>query len=464
MKKISGTLQKMNICYLKDIFFPVIAEDGSIIVDYYIRVMLFLYPLFLDRDRIKTFFTSQSALYYIITFLSATVYIIMIVKKRTGYRKKLRTLDIALSFVFLGLGIRVIMRICQKITVDYSDIFLIFLIITYFLLRTVKNGYRYYINLIVFSAAVLYSGLLCFLISGQEEVLGIDAVLRWPEAISSWILLVICSSSILYCMEDKKGWQYFYFIITGLGFLYLSVYSEFVAICLTGLFLLIIPMVFPPTVTLIKKNLILLFLLFFTISNVPLLGYFKWIQVENTYNFGYCMYIDLFLAAAGCVICQYWKRIPNEINPDTIIMIRIKKWYGRILTAAVIILMAGVLTGGRMETIEEGFGVEAGKEFIKILTEAVMNNKSMFLFLFETYGFIGNIVWICLMVMIIRQLRKQWRNADRDIRIIIMLSFLFLIQTFFYQFQPFSTPLYIMLLTFALFADNSVPYKNLKRR
>ena len=86
---------------------------------------------------------------------------------------------------------------------------------------------------------------------------------------------------------------------------------------------------------------------------------------------------------------------------------------------------------------------------------SIQANKSFFQFLLEEYGLMGGIFWIHLTIIIINRLRKQWKKEDSTVKILIVISVIFLVQTFFYQLQPISTPMYVIVLTFALYANRS---------
>lgn len=436
-------------------FFPSINEGGSIIVDYYIRIILFLFPLFLEQDRVFIIFTIKTLLYFMLTLTSIVFYIIFLLQKRIVNRKCFRRMDFFLIITVFLLLMCVIVNRQRNVSVFVDSIYLLLFILTYFLLRVVKNGYAYYLRLPIYSAVFIYIGLLMHYFTGIKTFIGSEMTLLQPEAVTTYLLLICCIDTCLYCTERKRAWKNFYIIMACVGYLLLFLQGDMISICLMGLILLLIPLVYLPTAELLRKNLILCFLFFFIYSNIPLLQYANLITSEKQINIQYSLYINLFLSIIGILICRYWGKVPQNIHQDTIIMKKFHKWYKYALIAVGIFLSSCLLIGSRISDLPDKLGMKMLKEFVVSLMNSINNNKSFFQLLLEDYGVIACAVWIYLAVLIIKYLAKRWNNKDTEVKTLLIISILFLEENFFYYLQPISTPMYIIYLVLALFYNNS---------
>ena len=239
-------------------------------------------------------------------------------------------------------------------------------------------------------------------------------------------------------------------IVSLLGYIALLLHKDTISVCLLGLFLLCIPIVFSPTVSLIRRNLLLCFAFLFIMSSIPLLQYASNISLKEQYDLRYSVYIDLFLASAGVFICQYWEKVPNDRDPDQILMRKFQKWYRRAAAFVLFILTAVVLTGNRMEGITDRFGIKTLKVFAASLQSSIGSAESFYQQLWENYGVVGSFLWSFLCVLFLEKIIKAWRSADVVRKQYLSLSILFLVQTLFYRLQPVSTPAYVVFLALAL--------------
>lgn len=152
--------------------------------------------------------------------------------------------------------------------------------------------------------------------------------------------------------------------------------------------------------------------------------------MEYPYNSLNGIIILLFLSIAGLFICNYWTKIPKDINPEIIIMKKFRRWYGQVLMVTGIVLTVCILTSSPISDLPEKFGIRILKIFSASLILSIQANKSFFQFLLEEYGLMGGIFWIHLTIIIINRLRKQWKKEDSTVKILIVISVIFLVQTF----------------------------------
>lgn len=447
MENLKKLLQSKN---LKDTFFPTLSEDGSVILDYYVRIMLFFYPLFLVQDQVLHIFTTKALLYYAITFLSAVLYLFFLSRKMAAYASGLCRTECLFLLAALLLMSKAVVRIFQGDMGYEKEMFLWCLIGTYFLLRSLGRSPRYYLNLILFSAFLLQAGAIKFFIWGGESIPGVDRLCAWPEAGASYYLLAACAASLLYCREKRKGWEKCYLIMAGFGYLTLFLLGDMGAICLTVLFLLAIPLAYPATVSLVKRNLTLCFCFLFIGSNLPLLSYAKDSLLEGRYDLELSIYIDLFLCAAGIFISKYWEKIPGDRNPDAVILKRFRRWYERAAATVILFMAVCLLAGERLSGLPDRLGTEGFKTFGEALRKGISGAQSFPAALLEDYGMLGFGLWLGIVILLLEKGKKGWREADEMAQNYLMLSGLFLVQTFLYRVQPVSGPVYVIVLTLAL--------------
>lgn len=435
---------------LKEIFFPTLSEDGSVILDYYVRIMLFFYPLFLVQDHILQIFTGKALLYYVVTFFSSAVYLFFLSRKTVVYAFGLSRTECLFLLAALLLMIKAVVRIFQGDMGYEKEMFLWCLIGTYFLLKSFDQACRYYLDLILFSAFLLQAGAIKYFIWGGESIPGVDKLCTWPEAGASYYLLAACTASVLYCSEKRKKWDKFYFIMAVFGYLTLFLLGDMGAICLAFLFLLAIPLAFPATVALVKRNLALGFSFLFIGSNLPLLQYIKNSLLKDRYDLGFGICIDIFLCLMGILISRHWEKVPVDRNPDAVILKRLRSWYARAVTAIILLSLICLLAGARLDGLPERFGIKELKAFGTALGKAASGAQSFPMAVLGDYGTIGCGLWLGIVILLLERVKKRWQSADGKRKNYLMLSALFLAQTFLYRIQPVSGPVYMIIMALAL--------------
>lgn len=454
-KKLHNRLFLHN---LKKYIFPDISEDGSVIVDYFIRIIFFLYPLFLIKDDSVSTFPVKIILLTVLLLLTGVLYGYVLLFKRATYGVRLRSMDIAMLFVTGLLMVKVVNNTFINNTNIKQEIFFLCLIGIYFLTRAVNKGYTYYLNLLLFSAAILYIGLFEYYLMGQITILDAEEMFLQPEGLRSYLILTSSIAILFYCLTEKVYLKYFYLIMTISGFTLILLDGDAIGVCITGFFILLIPIIFTPTAEFIKRNLNLLFLYLFLISNIPLLQYLEWFKVEQAFDIHNGLYIDLFFALLGVCILIYWKKVPANINPEKIIMKKFQRFYKKTMVIAGVTIAICILIGNKMAAFSDIFGMKALKEFCASLWTSINDNDSFFSLILQSYGVVGGIISIILVILLAGKLWKRLKCNDVVVKMLSILSCLFLIQSFFYKIQTISTPLYMVLLTLALFAEQTKTY------
>ena len=443
LKKFWTEITEKNTLFPKKIGIELIPE-------YYIAIILFLFPLFFSDDRILLIFSKKTFIFCVLTICTALCCIGLYGRKHLSVKISMSSSDILLAVAVVLLVIWTFVKIFHSDMSYEQEAFLWCLIASFFLLKVFGRREGSYLNLFLFSAILICIDSIVYILSGTDLFLGVSAMFEPLQDASSYFLLASCMASVLYCNEKREKWRKLYLIVSLLGYIALLLHKDTISVCLLGLFLLCIPIVFSPTVSLIRRNLLLCFAFLFIMSSIPLLQYASNISLKEQYDLRYSVYIDLFLASAGVFICQYWEKGPNDRDPDQILMRKFQKWYRRAAAFVLFILTAVVLTGNRMEGITDRFGIKTLKVFAASLQSSIGSAESFYQQLWENYGVVGSFLWSFLCVLFLEKIIKAWRSADVVRKQYLSLSILFLVQTLFFRLQPVSTPAYVVFLALAL--------------
>lgn len=141
---------------LKNTIFPESSDNTSVIADYYIRIMLFLYPMYLAQDQIWGLFTDKEIIYFILSLLSIILSFVLL-RKRKVNQFRMKFIDIYLILLAIVMVMMITVRLIRKDMDIESEILLLCFFITYFLVRSINSGYKYYLSLLMISAAFLYA-------------------------------------------------------------------------------------------------------------------------------------------------------------------------------------------------------------------------------------------------------------------------------------------------------------------
>ena len=404
--------------------------------------------MFTGENKFLLIFSQKSFLYCFLTVSSAFFYVWMCVQKKQKIH--LCRFDIMLITSFFLLMICINVKILQDDVTYGQEVFLWCLIISYFMLKVCGRREGKYLNLILISSIPLCLESVKYILSGTDFILDISVLSGHTEDVMSFFLLVSCTASVLYCNEKNNKWKKFYLSMALLNYFVLLLQNDIVAICLMLLFLLSIPVVFPATVSLVRRNLFLCFMFLLILSNSLLLQYVKGISLRANLDLRYSIYIELLLACTGVLVFQYWEKVPKDIDSNYILMKKFPKWYRRTASVVCSILLICILIGNRMDGFPEQFGLKTWRVFASLWQNSVNISESVYQQLLGNYGVIGFFLFLFLSVLMLERITKQWQRANILRKIYFSLSVLFFVQTFFYQIQPISTPAFLVLLALSL--------------
>ena len=449
-----------NGCFLlnevKNLVHRASSKTGFIAIDCYVRVLLFLYPLYLTEAKFLCFFSDKIALLIIIFLTVMIIFLFPVLHQATGYEKKMYRMEPGLIILLLLLMVNILIKIIHGNLELENEAFFICLVGTILILRNFRINYLYYMRLFLFMSILLYADLLWYFFSEMNTLLGTEMLLRHSGAVQPVLFLSVGLSTLLYCNLNDKRWNIFYLSITGIGSLLFFLYFDMASICLMGIFLLIIPVFFTPTVELIKKNLTICFIFLFAGSVVPLLQFCKLVRVKQELNLLYSIYIDFFLTIAGVMISKYWTKIPKDVPTDKIVMKKFRKWYIQAIIILISIIAGVLFMGDKLNSLPNESGIQVIKDFGSTFAHGIQSNKSFFQFVLEEYGVLGEIVWIWMSFSLGKRLLKQWKKGYILVQILCAVSWLFLIQLFIYPLGAEIGPVYIIFISFALYANNNM--------
>ncbi len=109
---------------LKNTIFPESSDNTSVIADYYIRIMLFLYPMYLAQDQIWGLFTDKEIIYFILSLLSIILSFVLL-RKRKVNQFRMKFIDIYLILLAIVMVMMITVRLIRKDMDIESEILLI---------------------------------------------------------------------------------------------------------------------------------------------------------------------------------------------------------------------------------------------------------------------------------------------------------------------------------------------------
>ena len=186
--------------------------------------------------------------------------------------------------------------------------------------------------------------------------------------------------------------------------------NDIVSICIIGVFLLIIPLLFLPTISLVKNNLNLIFNFLYIFSCITFINYIGKINNFLQFKLQYGIYMDLFLLLLGVGIFIYWNKVPKNANPDYVIMKKFKDYYKIALYVSGIIFVSCIVIGYRIQEIPVTMGIQTCKVFVISLIQSINKNEGIIEQLLKDWGLTGVILWIFLIVLLMEYIKKSGKK------------------------------------------------------
>lgn len=306
---------------------------------------------------------------------------------------------------------------------------------------------RYYLQLFAASISLIYIGIFRYIFTVKATLLGSEELLSNPMRLISILLLGISTGAVLYLTEKNKNLEKLYLVFIAVGEIILFLYGNVLAFVITFLFIVGLQFTQEPTQRFIKKNMILLFMFGFCASNTPLLTYFSLKGLNKTFDLEYSIYIDIVIAVLGLIVTNYWEKLPKDKDENVELMPVFAKWYKRSLALIAVLLLVTVVYGSRADGLMNAFGGKAVSGLAGSLWKALSGSNGEFWYILSKYGLIGIAIMLTLGVIIFRKTISVWREGKLDEvgKGYAFITIMFVFYSLFFPFDAASTPIFMII-------------------
>lgn len=427
---------------IKKRLWPTFYSDGTLILDYYVRILCLLYPLFGIQDTEKNIFLTIVGLYLVLTTITLVLYFFVVHSdiKKQGIKRE----NIACVVALIFLTVRILISLGEQDEKLACDLFLVCLMAAFFLTGNVMEKYEYYLNLLLFSTFIISAIFLMDIFWEKEKSHMVSM------EYSLLFLLLISISAMMFCIEKRKGKRILFYSLFLVGLVPLLLTGNILEKIIVWFTLLCIPVIFIPTVPLVKGNLYLCFSFLSIISNLPLIMLFGNIEGIQTIRIRDSVWIDIFLVCAVLAVFRYWRTIPISINPEYIVMKKVRRIYVGLLKISVGLLIIAVMSGEKLRENQQTSGLGMIKDFSEQLLLTLIKNKNFADIVLGRIGLLGILLLLGLVFLIADRLYKQSKRIGEKEKILLIPSFIFLISLFLLKPQVNSAPLFVIIIVFAL--------------
>lgn len=435
--------------------------DGSTekkLVSLYIFVLFSVFPMYLLPERLQGI-TLRWILFSLLTLVTVAAYIILLFKKKASCRKRLYRIDICMILVLLLSIGQTFLCMFQGKESRETYFLLSVCVLTYFAVSALSSGNRelfkfFYLDIFLAACGIIYLELMIRLFLFPKH-LGVIGLLTQDQTfLRAFLLLsnVICV--LQYCFNRNIKKDKWYFLTAFIGFFLQLVQKDIINILLMGVLFLIIPLLFLPTAELIRRNLIMAFLFFLVLSNMPLVtNNTNLLKTGVQFDIKNSMYLYLIITLAGIIVLSYWERIPKGIPLDYIVMKRMQKIFLSILELY-LVLLACICSADWPAGMENRIGGDIFAALFNSIKAGVSQIDGTFGQMLGEYGLAGGVLSGMICVAIISRLRRSYRRSSES-ALFTTIAIMYLIQSFFYKQQIVTTPIYVVLVTIAVFQEET---------
>lgn len=430
----------------------------------YLLMLFSIFPCYLINE---TFFevTFRLLLFCFLTVMVAAMYIILLLKKQVFYRKKFYRIDLCIFTALFYSIVQIIIHIFRNKGSYEMYLLISVVILVYYILsaegRTNHLFQPLLMDLFLLSSTLIYTVLLVHFLAVPLLKGPIGLIAEEPAILRAFLILSSMVCILQYCNNRNIVKDRFYLLLAAVGFFLLLLQKDMISILLISMIFLIIPLLYLPTAELIRRDLIAAFIFFIIMSNMAFItNYCSLLQTEIRYDLKVSVYLDLLLAAASLLVISYWQRIPKEIPLDCIVMKFLQRVFWFFIRFFGVLLTA-ILFLGPLEGVEGRIGIEMIAGFSKELQNAVMTSDGTFGQVLGEYGILGVILAAITYSVIIVRLKRQYDRSTES-AMLTVIAVMFMVQSFFYKQQVVTTPVYAVLLTFALFYKKNMEESNEK--
>ncbi len=313
-----------------------------------------------------------------------------------------------------------------------GEVFLLVFIGMFILTASGRKFDSRYFDTIIYAGLLISGALLYYELCGMEQGGIMQMIVQSDAETASYMLLIGTTSVLQYCGCREQYRSLFYAGSALISFFLLFLTQNRAGIGIMGLVFVTIPILFRPTVELVKRDMQLFFCYLLLLSNMGLIvGYTDIVQKELSYSLQGGVYLELAMAAGGAVFFHYWERIPEGMDTERLVLRRMRKGY-QLLFRGLLLFMAAAVIGD----IEGRFGNGAGG----------------FGYLYARTGICGVLLLVFVLAVSVGKLKRNY-HPDKPVTVkLAVLSGIFMAQLFFLEPAPQSCPIYVWLMLCALYS------------
>ena len=333
---------------------------------------------------------------------------------------------------------------------------LISLSLLYFSFKRLKAFKSLYFDILLYLSLIVEAILLYGFISGiSVKELFINNAAD-SGGIASFLFLPCMVSTYQYCMCRDRLRSGFYLMTAVISYFTLFLNHNIVSFWLMAVVFLAIPLVLRTTAGLVKRDMQLLFVYLFLLSNMSLLtNYTEVIRADISFELEHSVYIELLLAIGGAFFFTQWDKIPEGIDLERLVTRKLRRMF-RFLMIAIEIVFAGFILGGEVwKELPDKIGTGMIKSFAVPLAVEAGNVTSGFLMMLRQ-DVIGSVLILVIAVLLIIRIRKNHNFGKSVTNVLGLFSAVFGVEILFWTPCAWSLPFYLMIIVPAAFYKEEI--------
>lgn len=428
------------------------------IAELYMIVICLCYPLFLLDAKVMGV-SFKVLLFYILTMCLFVSFFALAVEKHFSFRRlhgriakepEARVSALCERLLVLT-GIVNFIMIPVKIAqgkADYEQNFLVAgLVLAFYLMTNRFTFYKYYVNLLLISGAVVFSGMMIHTIGTTEFMMPIKLLMADKQTAVSYIFLISSLSAVKYCIEDKSENDSLYLLLSGIGYFLLFTNGSRMGILLGSVIFPAIPLLFGTRVRIVKRTVTVAFLYFFLLSNMSLIAnYTTLLKVETTYQLMNSIYLDLCMAIAGVCFFTYWDKLSEGAEESDMELPEFKAVLQFLCKAGAILFALFFLCGGYLQSVAQGEFVKNICLFVQELQNEIGQGQNVLAESYAEFGSAGVLVVLTLFLLFCDRVVRSgaWKEAGKNggMQSLKAVFMIFAVQFLFMPINAVVTPIY----------------------
>ena len=412
---------------------PQTPRGVDVLTDYIMRVLIFLFPLYIYENTFFMSITGKDVLFGIV-ILVMTLWCIIRAIKTDVFKNASGDPG---SLAIIGTFVLIIIAFANQVSNLASEMAHSYLYIGCFLIAFasmfIGKCSRYYLQLFTAAISLVLISAYKYIFTANATLLGSENLLSKSTKFVPLLMLACAVTAVLYLTEKKSRFEKLYLVILAAAEVLLFLYGNMVSFVIMFLFFMGLQFINEPTMRFIKKNLILLFLFGFCASNAPLLTYFKTPGLNKSFDLEYSIYIDIIIAVLGLIVTGYWDRLPKDKDENAFLLSKLSGLYRKTLVVIVVVLAIFFVFGSRGAKLSNAFGGKAISGLSTGLWDSISGSSGELWHVMAKYGLLGLALMLILGIIIFRKIAVMWAkgNLDEITKGYLAIAVMFLVQSFF---------------------------------